>query len=167
MTEQTPVTGPAKVTFTGIFDLDEWYRLMYELFTTFGYEVNERKYKEKMKPQGKDIEMIWDCQRKVDDYTKFYIRVEVFGLAVKRVSVQKGGVEKNADKGTLEITFKSILITDYENRWETHPVLKFMKGMYDKYLYRPTFDHWKDKIYEEMYHIQNEVKAFFNLSRFM
>jgi hypothetical protein len=167
MAEETPVAGPSRVRFKGIFSLDRWYRLMYDLFVTLGYDIDEKKYKEKHKEGFSNMEIIWEAIKRVDDYTMFFIRVDVLVYDFKKIKAQRKGVEIDADSGDLEVVFRAVLRTDYENRWETHPVLKFFKGIYDKYLYRSTFEFYKNKIYEEMYTIQNEIKAFFNLSRFM
>jgi hypothetical protein len=167
MAEETPVTGPSRIKFKGIFSLDRWYRLMYDLYATLGYEINEKKFKESHSGSTSEMEIIWECEKKVDDYTVFFIKTEILIQDHKRVKVQKEGVDIEANSGDVTAVFRCSLVTDYENRWESHPVLKFLKGIYDKYLYRATFEFYKDKIYEEMYTVQNEVKAFFNLSRFM
>lgn len=167
MPEETLIAGPSKVKYAGVFSLSEFYRIMYDLFISQHYIIEEEKYKEKDEKIGKQIEIVWRAEKLVDDYTKFVIKVVVFMVAVNKVTVQKDGVEAKMNKGDVEVAFKAILQTDYESRWEQSPVLKFIKGAYDTYLYRSTFESWKKQIYEEMYSIQNEIKAFFNLSRFM
>lgn len=167
MPEETLVAGPSKVKYNGVFSLSDFYRLLYDLFVSQGYVVEETKYKEKNESIGKQIEISWEGEKLVDDYTKFVIKVTVFMIGINKVKVQKDGVEAKMNKGDVEISFKAILTTDYDSRWESSPVLKFLKGVYDTYLYRSTFDSWRKQIYEEMYSIQNEMKAFFNLSRFM
>ncbi len=167
MSEETLVVGPTKIKFNGLFDLSDFYKTMYDLLTSMRYTIEERKFKEKNDTIGKQIEINWDGLKNVDDYTQFYINIFVFMVGVNKVEVQKDGVAVKLSKGDVEITFKGILRTDYESRWEQSPVLKFLKGIYDSYLYRSTFNNWRTQIYEETYSLQNEIKAFFNLNRFM
>jgi len=168
MPEETKVAGPSKVKYAGVFDLKGFYKLLYDILAvTLKYTVEEEKYKEKVDSGGKLLEIRWRAEKKVDDYTLFIIEVNIFITGLTPVTVERDGVETKANKGDIEVTFKCKLQTDYEGRWESSPILKFLKGVYDTYLYRSTFENWKKKIYEEMYTAQNEIKAFFNLSRFM
>ncbi len=167
MSEEFTVAGTSKVRYIGVFDLGEVYKLLYDLLTAENYTVEEEKYKEKITSAGKQIEINWVAQKKVDDYTMFIIKIGYFIVGLEKVKVKREGVEVSMNKGDIEISFKAILKTDYENRWETSPILKFLKGIYDVYIYKSTFENWKKQIYNEMYSIQNEIKSHFNLSRFL
>ncbi len=167
MSEEYTVAGTSKVRYVGVFDLGEVYKLLYDLLTAENYTVEEEKYKEKITNAGKQIEINWVAEKKVDDYTMFVIKISYFIVGLEKVKVKRDGVEVSMNKGDIEIAFKAILKTDYENRWETSPILKFLKGIYDVYIYKSTFENWKKQIYNEMYSIQNEIKSHFNLSRFL
>ena len=107
------------------------------------------------------------AEKKINDYYKFKIKVNFFVIGLKEVEVEKAGVKVKMDTGDIEITIRSYIISDWEGRWENSPVLKFLKGVYDKYLMRSFYQELKVRIYEEAYKFENELKAFFNLSRFM
>jgi hypothetical protein len=167
MAEETPISE-ARVKYKGIFEFDDYYRILYDLFTAQGYMVDEVKYRQKEAPDGsREVEIIWKCIKDVDDYTRFLIEVTTFIVGMKEIPVQRGEMKTVATRGDIEIRMKSVLVTDYQDRWETSPFLKFLKGVYDRYIYRSTFEGYKDKVREEMYLVENEIKAFFNLSRFM
>jgi hypothetical protein len=166
MTEEIAVTK-ARVKFTGIFDMGDFYRLLYDLFRSMNYDVEEQKYKNKVRPDGDEVELEWNCFKKVDDYVQFkvFCRVAIFGL--QKVQVQVEGMQTSRNRGECEVELKCFVQTDYENRWETNPMLKFLKGFYDVYIYKSTLTLWKDRIATEMHTVENEVKAFFNMQRFM
>jgi hypothetical protein len=167
MADISPVTLSSKAKYEGIFDAGEWYNLMWDVFGGFGYEIWEEKYKEKVVGDAKELDLDWKCFKDVDNYTRFMITADILILGLQSVEVQKDGVKSKADKAAIEITFKASLVTDYDDRWSKSFILRMLKGFYNRYVYRPTFSHYKAKIYEEMYQIQNEVKGFFNLPRFM
>ena len=69
-------------------------------------------------------------------------------------------------QGDINIYVSAILETDYENKWEEHPVWKFFKSFYEKYLYKDTIDDLKEKIWQEGWDFINEIKAFLHLYRY-
>jgi hypothetical protein len=166
MAEEILVTK-ARVGYSGIFSMDDFYRLMYDLFSGLGYDVEEAKYTTKKKPDGDVIAIEWNNFKKVDDYSQFKIWMKISISELEKVQVQIGGIPSTKNKGNVEMELKVMIITDYENRWEINPMLKFLKGIYDVYFYKSTFDTWKQKAATDMHTIENEAKAFFNMQRFM
>jgi hypothetical protein len=165
MEEISVAKGRAK--YTGIFDFGDYYRMLYDLFTSMGYSVEEQKYAHKSVPTGDEIEIEWNCYKKVDDYSLFRIFAKTLVLGLQKVKVVVEGVQTTKNQGSLELELKCFVQTDYENRWETSPILKFLKGIYDAYFYKATLDNWKEKVAADMHTVENEVKAFFHMQRFM
>lgn len=143
-----------KIKYKGTFDLGDAYDVLHDLFITMGYKVEEKKYKESVKGDSKDLQIEWECEKKVDDFTKFIIGVNYFIIGFK-----KGWAD-------AEISFKAKLRTDYEGKWETNPFLKFLKGVFKKYLYRTTYDEWKTQIRDETYQIKTELESYLNVEKF-
>ena len=157
----------ARTKFSGIFSIKDYYRLLYDIFRSLGYDVEEQKYKHAVKPEGDEIELEWQCWKKVDDYARLRIFAKTLVVGLQKVQVQVEGAQTTKEKGSCELELKCFVQTDFENRWEVNPMLKFMKGVYDTYIYRPTFATWRDKVAGEMHTVENEMKAFFNMQRFM
>jgi len=155
------------VKFTGIFSFDDYYKLLYDLFSSIGYAVVEDKYSHSTKPTGDSMDIEWNCFKKVDDYSmlKIWARTSINGLEKVQVKIKDTMTVKN--KGTIALDMKASIMTDYENRWEINPILKFLKGFYDVYFYKSTFESWKERATLDVHTVENEVKAFFNMQRFM
>ena len=163
--EETKVL-PTKVKYTGFFDVRNMYSLMYDVFTGMGYAVVEDTYKSTLGGKGEDLELTWFCEKNVDNYTRFKIKIFVLGLGIEKVKVKEGDVEVSKNKGYIELNITASIVTDWESKWETHPLLKFFKGIYDKYIYKDTFIQWKGKIVEETNIFVNEIKSFFGMQKF-
>lgn len=165
MEEITVTVG--RVKFSGIFSFDDYYKLIYDLFRSLGYDIEEAKYSHKTTPVGDSATVEWACYKKVDDYSMFKIsaKTEIEGLEKVQVQIKDQPAVKN--KGSCYLELKAVIMTDYENRWEVNPLLKFVKGFYDVYFYKSTFDSWKQKVAIDLHTVENEVKAFFNMQRFM
>lgn len=147
--------------------MDDYYKLLFDLLRGLGYDVEEHKYSHKTSPTGDALAIEWVALKKVDDYSAFKIWAKTGVTNLEKVQVQIGGRPFTKNKGSCSLELKCMVLTDYENRWEINPLLKFLKGLYDVYFYKSTFDTWKGKVILDMHTVENEMKSFFNMQRFM
>ena len=152
-----------KVAHTGIFDFKDVYKFLYEWLTSYEYAVIEKKYSEKIKPEGKEIEAEWECFRKISDYFRYKIKVKIRVMKMTSVEAMRGGVKINRNKGELEIIFSAYLERDYEHRWESNPITKFFRGIYDKYIIKNTIVMYENRLASEIDEMIAQSKAFLAL----
>ena len=149
-----------KIMQKGIFNFKDIYEFLYNYLTDENYDVDEIKYVEKIKGDEKDLEIIWNCTKEVSDYFKNEVNLVWSVLGMKKVKVKKGNQEIILDSGSVEIKFSSSLIKDYENRWENNPGLKFIRGVYDRYIIKSRIDEYQVKLWEEVHEVINQAKSF-------
>ena len=152
-----------KIRHVGIFDFKETYRFIYDWLVDKEYRVEEKKYSEKITPGGKEIEIEWNCSRKVSDYFRFIIKVSWRIVGMKNVEVQKDGAKVGMNKGDIEIKFSAILEKDYEHRWENSGFLKFLRGVYDRYIIKGRIENYEDKISNDVDELIAQAKSWFAL----
>jgi len=152
-----------KVKFDGIFNFGEIYKFVYTMLGDYEYKIEEKVYSEKSKPTGKEIEIVWMTKRKISDYFRFRINVTWLILGMSDVEVQKDGAKVKLNKGNLEIKFTTYLEKDYEQRWENNSIVKFMRGIYDKYIIKSRIETYEDKVKEETDEFIAQAKAFLAL----
>ncbi|MEM2090005.1 MAG: hypothetical protein QXL88_02875 [Candidatus Pacearchaeota archaeon] len=162
MSEVYPVYN-TKIVHSGIFDFKDLYNFLYEWFRSLEYIVLEEKYSEKIKPTGKEVEILWLCLKKINDYLRFRIKVRIFIIKMVEVEITEEGVKIKKDKGDIEIKFAGFLEKDYENKWEQSPITKFLRGLYDKYIIKSKIESYEDKLAEEVDETSEQTKAFLAL----
>jgi len=155
------------VKYEGVFDFKQLYSLLADLAISIGYGIEEKEYTQKEGGEGTKVKVEWWCTKKIDDYTMFKIVINLEIERMKEVEARKGESLVKVNEGSMMIKLKGIIVTDYADRWETHPLLKLFKGIYDRYFFKGTLDGYKKRIYEETYGIENEIKSFLNLRRFL
>jgi len=160
---ETDMIYETKIKHSGLFDFKELYKFVHEWFASYQYVVAEKKYEEKIQPEGKDIEIEWVCFRKISDYFRFQIKIAYRIIGLVTVEVQKGNIKTKMNKAQLEISFKAFLEKDYENKWEVNPFTKFLRGVYDKYIIKSRIEEYEDKIATEVDEAVAQVKAFLAL----
>lgn len=162
MAELSPVYD-GKLVHSGIFDFREMYRFMYEWFRDFSYLVLEKKYSEKIKAEGKEVEFEWLCVRKISEDYRFRIKIVTKIIKMVTVEVQEGGMKFNRDKGEIEVKFNSYVERDWQNRWDQHPITKFLRGFYERYMLRGRMEFFEDKLTSEVDETISQIKSFLSL----
>ena len=152
-----------KVKQKGVFDFKELYRFAYTWLIDHDYYLVEKVYSEKVGPAGKEVEVEWEAKRKISDYFMFMHKIFWRIVAMKDVEAEKDGAKIKINKGVPEIKISSVLVKDYENNWEKNPVLKFLRGVYDRYLIRSRIESYEAKIHSEADEFLAQIKAFLAL----
>jgi len=142
-----------------VFNMTDLYKVMKKWFLENNYDFIEKEYSDVEK---EDLSLKWVSERKVDDYTKFVIEVRIKTKGLKVVKVKN----KKSNKGKITAKFESYLEKDYEDSWETNPINKFLRSIYDKFVIRSKFEQYSKQLKDETYDVFNETKAYLNLHRF-
>ena len=146
-----------------IFKFKDFYDFYYNLVTSLGFDIFEDTFFRK----GDNTAFEWTCTKDVDDYTKYKIWSKCKVLKAKTVKVKREGIPETMEKADVSVVAKGKIVTDWQNRWGANPLTKFLKGLFDKYLLKSTFDSRKKEIIGIVNLIENELKSFFDLPRFM
>lgn len=166
MAERLLVVDGDRVTYEGLFDAKELYRVMDDWAQDRGYWLIEKSHVESTKPGGKNIDMSFEPFKKYTDYAKSIIKFRVQLQDVKDVVVERDEKKVKLQEGTALFTFTGILETDYEHRWETKPLFYVLRVIFEKYVYTPFISGWERDVKGDVAALKNDVKAYLNLSRF-
>lgn len=162
MVEKDKVFG-GKIKHTGIFSFSELYDFVHDWCMTEGYSISEKKYSEKIIGETKIIEIDWDCEKKVSEYFKFRISLSWMVTGLKKVEVKKDDEKITMNSGTVEIKYTGTIFKDYESKWVSNAFLKFLRGVYDRYIIRERIDYYEDKLEGNIRELVSQIKAFLAL----
>ena len=168
MSKEEIIISGSKIKFKGTFDLSLFYDRLREWLMREKYSDpchgGERKYAEKMKPNGKQVEILWESSRASEaGYFKILIKVSFLVVGLNEVDVDKNGKKIKLDNGEIELIFNSSLIRNAEQGWDEGGL---MFRLYERYIIKEKIEEHKIKAYKDTNLIIDEVKNFFNLYRF-
>jgi len=147
----------------GIFDFKETYKFIYRWLNEENYDISEDKYQETVAGDAKDIEIKWTATKKISDYFKFEIVLSWRILRLVNVEAEKDGRKLKMNKGSFELKVKGTVIKDYEGRWENRPAMKFLRGVYDRYVIRGRIEQYEDKLIKDVNDLIEETKSFLTI----
>ncbi len=154
----------SKIRYNGIFSFKDFYIFCYDWLTDeTDLIISEDKYSEKISGDSKSIEIEWTGIKKVTDYFKFEVTVKFRILALTEVEIQEGTTKIKTNKGGIEIKTKGVLVKDYEGKFETNALQKFLRGIYEKWVITSRITEYENKIAEDCDEFLNQAKAYLDL----
>jgi len=158
----------AQVVRKTIFDLKNFYITMHHFIKNdLGYSFSEDDYSQWVKDGGTDIEFHWTFLKEQEDYVHFRLWIECKVRGSTKVKSKVGEVTKTLDNAELEVNIKGVIITDPFGAWGKHPILKHIQKFYEKYMYKAQIDDYVERLWEHVFTLEGEIKAFFELPKFM
>ncbi len=165
MSQKLTIASGLKIKQRSVFNLDELYKTMFRWFELYGYDMQELEYKDSMEGNAKHLEIKWKATKRIDDYIQYIVITNFLILGLESVEIEQDGIKTKTNKGEVEINLTGFLEKDYEEKWESG-YAKVIRDVYDKYVIHDRIDSLSGELYEEIYKLIDEVKAFLNLHRF-
>jgi len=151
--------------YSGNFDYKEIYKKLYVWITQQGYsKPYEKKYWEKVKPDGKLAEFVWETTKTKDDYFKFTIEIQFTFDGLKEGEAEYKGKKIKLDNGRAEIKFNATLTRNFKATWKNENGLMFK--IYEKYIIPDKIEEMKIDLYQDTNKLIEETKNYFNLFKF-
>lgn len=166
MVEKKIVIDNERISYKGLFNMKELYRLIDTYFHSKGYEKRETRNKEFVSPEGKYIELWLEPFKKLTDYAMLIIRLQILVENLREVVVEMGKQKKKMHKGEITIIIDGFLVTDYENRWEGRPEYVFIRTIFDKFIYRRHTQQFEGILIDDAEELKASIKSFLNLYRY-
>ncbi len=152
-----------KIDFSGTFDLERLYKHLYDWLNWRGFGHEEKKYKEKVKGDSKDIEIRWSDEKDYDEYTKIVIETVWLVYGLTDVEAKKDGKPYKLNKANLILNVTAKFVTDKQGVWAKNPTLHFLQTFYEKYLYKNVIEQLKSDVWRLGWEYFNETKRFINV----
>src|SRR3989344_8722039 len=99
MSERRLVIDHMKVSYDGLFDLHELYSLINQWLKDKGFDLREQRNQEHVKANSKYIEVEMLPWKKITDYARHVIRLNIRILSMKDAVVEEDGKRVKLNKG--------------------------------------------------------------------
>ncbi|MCF7900879.1 hypothetical protein K9L67_01500 [Candidatus Woesearchaeota archaeon] len=152
--------------YKGLINCKELYKIIDSWLKQNGYDKIEIWNFEEIYEDGKQITLKLQPYKKISDYAKIEIRLNMVLSKMKDVVVTKDKVKIKVQKGEGSFKFDVFLTTDYEGSWESKPLYYFLKTIAEKFLYRGLIDRYEDIAHKDADALKREIKSFLNMERF-
>ena len=166
MAERMTIVDGEKIVYKGLFDFRELYNLIDAYLWQKGFDKRIRKNEEHVTKDGKFVHVVMQPWKKISDYAKHEIKIDLSVHDAKEEIREIDGVKKKFTNGVVEATFWGYLVTDYEGRWEQRPEYFFLRTIFDKFVYKLQTQNFGAMVKNDVRLLKSEIESFLNLHRF-
>jgi hypothetical protein len=155
------------LSYEGIFDPKGLFRTIVKWYWDNSYFYFEKDSAEFVYEDGKQIEYEMIPYKKITDFHRLEIQLKANFRQLKEVDVELKGVKYRLFKGRADFTFDAILITDFENKWESRPFFFLFRVLIDKLIMKSSTSAYEALVVKDAQMLEEEIKAYLNMFRFI
>ena len=144
--------------YEGVFDLNRLYSEMSGWISENNYDFEEKEHSDKKKDKGQEIKYVFLGEKKVTDYIKYNVQIEIIAVEVNKMS-------ENLVSGKLNIVFNADVELDYKNKWGISRLSKFFFNIYNNYLIKNEIGNHMGKLYDETVDLQDLAKDVLDFNK--
>ena len=154
MVHTEKVVKDLEINYSGVFDLKEFLDVVKKYFERNDYFLDEKSYDTKTKDDTKNTFMRWQFERKLDDYNKSVIKINI-----KESNYTENYLDgKKVIKGDINLKINAELNRDYDDHWKGPMWKKFFRSIYDQYIAEERQDKVKGSIKTLIEGLRKDVK---------
>ncbi|MBD3259622.1 hypothetical protein GF371_03235 [Candidatus Woesearchaeota archaeon] len=155
-----------KISYSGLFNVRDLYNVFVSWITEKDWDLIEPTHKETVSEKGKEIVFIFEPEKKMSDYVKFYGYFEIVMSDVEDIVIKKGEKDVPMNKGSVDILIKGIIKTDYEGMWVSTPLHTVMQAFYEKFIKASEIKSFKKELTADIEHLNSQLKSHLNLFQY-
>ncbi|MFH1210219.1 MAG: hypothetical protein V1663_05540 [archaeon] len=121
----------------------------------------EKKYIERIKANGKQLEIEWESMKSKSDFFEYHIDLRFLVIGYNDVEIQQGSVKKKMNKGDFEVRMDAYIMTT-----EKLDSLNTLKRIYINVLTKNRLEEYKKDLYDKAYKFHAYIKELFNLRNY-
>jgi hypothetical protein len=160
------------------FNMRDLYEVLHEFLVEEGWCSRrdelfpERFYLQKeVQNIGNELWVWWRFEKFpsgiYNSYYKFVMDVDFHVILLKDVEIVRQGVKYKGHHGEPEIKIWGKIITDWQGRWDSHPILKHLHEPFKKRIFKRDMEMHRRQLYREVYRFQEAVKTYFKLRTYL
>src|SRR3989338_9641351 len=123
MADRKTVVDSLTLTYTGVFSVNELYRIMDKWFREKGFDKYEKRSCEQVYKDSSQVDIEWEPWKKINDYARIVMRVFFYFTEIKEVTIVKDHHKIKLNQATVRIVFNTYLESDWEGKWKRTPFL--------------------------------------------
>ena len=157
------VVDHEKIEYSGPFDANSLFRMIDNFVFERGFDKKQEKDFEHNTTNGKFIEWQISPWKKITDYIQYIIKVRVLCYDLQKADIKQNGKKTKIDSGRVIIVIDGFMAYDYDNYWDRHPMLFFIRTIYDYFVFKAYTERFEQRLVHDINHMYHNIEKFFNM----
>ncbi|MCK5282062.1 MAG: hypothetical protein KAK00_01510 [Nanoarchaeota archaeon] len=161
MVEKHLVVDGKRFNYSGMFDINEFFKEVDDWTDNNKFERETKKKLEHVSAENKKMEYVFELWKNAADYAKVIVRLKVLFEDVVDFDLKRGDHKRNMQKGRVLVIIDGFLETDLENRWQQKPAYVFIRTLYDKLVWKFWLGKYDGVVASSCSDFYNKLFAYF------
>ena len=157
MSQEEEIYKEVKFKWVGALDLKILYEKLNRWLQDEDFVVKEKSYVEKIKPLGKQLEIVWDCKYKRTEYFHWKVELIIYSINVNEVEVEREGKKIKLHQGQHQIRFKGTLIMNASDEFIDE---SFMHKFYKRFIMTKKIEEEMIELFKVCHALVQEIKSY-------
>lgn len=166
MSETKTLIDRKPLVYEGIFRMDELWGVIQRWIKTRSMIIVETRNEEKVTEKGKDLFIELQPYRKISDYLRKTIELEIYVRRLTDKVVKVDGRKQKYQHGEVDIRFTALMESDWRSRWEGTGFYYLVRTLMDKFVRYDVIRQAENEAVKDCLDLQEEIKAYLNMTRF-
>ncbi len=166
MAERNLIIDHLKLSYDGLFNAAELYKVISSFFFEKGWDWYEKFNQEIVTSTGKQVKLLLEPWKSVTDFYKIAAAIKVHLTDLKDVEVEHQGQTLHLNQGQVHITFDGYVITDRHGVWTNRPFYWFLTIIAQKYFFRNHFARMETWIKSDIDDLHGRIKTYLNTCKY-
>lgn len=136
MVEKHIVVDGIRFNYSGMFDVEELFKVILDWEKQNGYEREVKKKSQIVEAHAKKMEYIFEEWKSLADWARSTVRLKILAKDIVDFDLEREGYKRNMQKGHVLVYIDGFLETDLEHRWQEKPMYVFLRTLYDKLVWK-------------------------------
>src|SRR3989338_2434869 len=161
--EKNLVINNRELKYQGIFKVEELLQVINAALEQRHYEKREKKTEEKIFEAGRKSYIELRPYKHKTNFMTLMIKIKLTLENIKEVVEEREGRKQKFQQGEVLIAFDAWLMGEYQHRWQMKPLVFFLKGLINKYIYTwPMEAGFPDEVADDTAFIYAQVRSLLN-----
>lgn len=149
------------VKFKGIFDLSGMLRMMHSYIRHKGYDFYETTHKAKVP----ELELTWECEKKVTGYEQYKIKIDFHFFDLKQVEIEDNGEKRKMTEGRFTITFDGGVERGFATDWgsKKDPFKAKLRDFFNKMTEKEWMVKHASALVDEVVELRDKTNSFLGM----
>ena len=174
-----------RVKYRDVFSLRNLYIMLHQLLLEENWRgvdgssdhedietlYSENVYQRGIHRGGKELWFWWRAYKSLEGKYSGYLRnrldIDAHLVYLQNVEVVHQGKKMTAQQGEIEMFFRARIESDYNNEWEKHWFLKYIKPIYEKRILHIEIEKREKELWRDAFRIHAKIKQFLQLRTFV
>jgi hypothetical protein len=168
--ERVRLVDEAGLNYSGPMNVQEFITKIDEVIDGLGYNKRELSFSEKIKENKKDITLAYEPWKNITTFAKYVMAVQISITDIKDECIKLDGKNYNLQKAKVSGRLSSFVETTTQWHWHTQPIIYFLLGVIDKYIWQlrwySIFSNYDEQVNADVGKLKYELESFLNIYQY-